>query len=755
MRVFQAIHDELARTFPPVRTLDAFRGNLPFQVSSFVGREHELERTAAALMEHRVVTLTGVGGVGKTRLALQVAAEVLPRFPDGAWLCELAPVLAPEGLLDALAALFEISPREGQPLEQTLVEFLRGKELLLVLDNCEHLLAPIAHLVTTIEQQCPAVRMLATSREGLDIDGERIFVVSSLGVPEDGAVGVDEVGASDAVRLFLERARAVRADFQLTASNTEPVAAICRQLDGIALAIELAAARVQTFTPTELMNRLDQRFRLLTGSRRSAIERHQTLRAAIDWSYDLLDDAERLLLDRLGVFVGGFTLEAAEAVAAGGGVAGDQVWEMLAGLVARSLVAVGDDEVDTRYRLLETIRQYALDHLADQDELDRLRHEHASYFAGFAEDLVPSFYGPDETRATLRLDRELDNLRAALDWAIDAADLDTAIRIASLSRGPGTGVPVWTSGVHRVVKAAVPKLLAMPTIAEHDRYPTVLCLGAMHLLDEELADAAIEAEGRDGSIPEPGPWLFKAGLALTRDGDIDQAVDHLEHAMTAARAHYPRAVPFLLSMTASSRADSSDPAMAIDQAEEAVALARESGAPSLEAICLAVAAKTLQANDPTRALALARDAIAREDSLVRHGSGQAYMIAANVIDRLGTPRERLELHGKILSQVLWGGNIAVEPLYPELARFADFLATMDPDTAATLDGAVDARGRRWVMQPDRKIQHERALDTFQAALSAEQLETLRARGAAMSDSELVDVAQRAIDRLLSDMPDLP
>jgi predicted ATPase len=756
MRVFQVVHGELARTFPPVRTLDAFGGNLPFQVSSFVGRERELERTASALMDRRVVTLTGVGGVGKTRLALQVAAEVLPRFADGAWLCELAPVLAPDGLLDVLAALFEISPRAGQPLEQTLVEFLQRKELLLVLDNCEHLLAPVAHLVATIEQQCPAVRMLATSREGLDIDGERIFVVSSLAVPADDAIGVGAVGACAAVRLFVERARAVRADFELTAGNAEHIAGICRQLDGIALAIELAAARVQTFTPAEIMNRLDRRFRLLTGSRRTAIERHQTLRAAIDWSYDLLDTAERLLLDRLGVFVGGFTLEAAEVVTAGDGVEDDAVWEILAGLVARSLVAVGDDEVETRYRLLETIRQYALDHLADQSEVDRLRHEHARYFAAFGEDLVPSFYGPDETRATLRLDRELDNLRAALDWAMDAGDLDTAIRLANLSKGPGTGtgVPPWTSGLHRIVKAAVPKLLAMPGVAEHERYPTVLCLGALHLIDEELADAALDAERRTGSVPEPGLWLVKS--TRVRAGDFDQSISYLEHAVATARAHYPRAVGYLLSVLASTRAESTDPALAIGEAEEAVNLARESGAPSLQAIAFAAAAKSLVTIDPIRASSLARDAVALEDSLVHHGAGVTYIIAASVMERLASPHERLELYGKSLRQVHWGGNIAYEPLYPLLARIADLVAAMDPETAATIDGAIDSRGNRWAPRDnDAAIEYQRALDTYEAKFSAQQLQALRARGAAMTDTELVDIAQRAIARFLSATTELP
>ncbi|MEX2031359.1 MAG: LuxR family transcriptional regulator, partial [Dehalococcoidia bacterium] len=324
------------------------------------------------LADARVVSLTGVGGVGKTRLALEVGAEVMPDFRDGVWLVELAGVRDPEAVPDVVIGTFGLQPRAGLSASEALQEFLQTKTLLLLVDNCEHLLRAVASLVDDVVRACPGVRVLATSREGLNVAGERILAVASLEVPDD-AEDLAAIADCDAVVLFVERARAVKAGFVLDDSNARDVAQICRHLDGIALAIELAAARVAMLTPPDLARRLDQRFRLLSGGQRSAVERHQTLRAAVDWSYDLLSEAEQQLLDRLSIFVGGFSLDAAETVAAGGVVAPDAVFDALAALVARSLVVADTEGVDTRYRLLETIRQYAQEHLDGGGDGDRLR----------------------------------------------------------------------------------------------------------------------------------------------------------------------------------------------------------------------------------------------------------------------------------------------------------------------------------------------------------------------------------------------
>ena len=401
-QLFQVVHPDLERHFARLRTVDALPGNLPVRPSTFVGRDRDLVRVAEALTRSPVVTLTGVGGVGKTRLALQVAAELLLRFPDGAWMCELATVRDPDAVVDAVAGVFQVTARSGMNLRDSLVAYLRDQEALLLLDNCEHLLRPVAALVTAIEAACPRVRVLATSREGLNIEGEQILVVSSLGVPED-AMDAAAAGESESVRLFADRARAVKSDFVVDATNVADVAQVCRRLDGVPLAIELAAARVTAMNPAELGRRLDRRFQLLSGGSRVAIERHQTLRATIDWSYDLLTAPEQQLLDRLSVFAGGWTLEAAEAVCSGAPIHTDDVFELLANLVARHLVEADDTGADTRYRLLETIRQYGEEHLAARGDTDTLRARHCDYYAELAEDVRDHSYGPEQIESLARL----------------------------------------------------------------------------------------------------------------------------------------------------------------------------------------------------------------------------------------------------------------------------------------------------------------------------------------------------------------
>ena len=364
----------------------------------------------------RIVTLTGVGGVGKTRLACQVAAEVAPRFLHGVWLVELDRIRDPDVVVDAVVGVFDLPPRPGVELVETLTSFLRSKELLLVLDNCEHLLAPVAALLRTLEDACPGLVVLATSREGLGLAGERIVAVPSLGVPDSD--DCDVVAGSEAVRVFVERAQAVKSDFTVTDDNAVAVAEVVRRLDGIPLALELAAARIPVLSPAQLAQRLDQRFRLLAGGERGAVERHATLRAAIDWSYDLLAPAEQWVLARLSVFAGGCDLEAAESVCCGDGVDELDVLDLLAVLVARSLVVADDTPSgDRRYRLLETVRQYAEERI-DGGERNELHARHSRYYADFVERAATGLRGPDQLQWQLNANAELENLRIALAWAV-------------------------------------------------------------------------------------------------------------------------------------------------------------------------------------------------------------------------------------------------------------------------------------------------------------------------------------------------
>ena len=417
--LFQVAHPDLGREFAPLRTLEAFpRNNLPRPVTTFVGREAEIASLAELVRQSPLVTLTGVGGVGKTRLALQVAAEVVAEFPDGAWLCELAPVTDPEAVWETVAACLRVQPLPGRALDESVLDYLATKRLLLVLDNCEHLLDAVARLVDAIERRCAGVSVLATSREGLALGGERMAAVPSLGVPA-GDADVDEVRQAEAVRLFGDRASAAKRDFALTDRNVAAVGVLCRRLDGIPLAIELAAARVRSLSPEDLVSRLDQRFELLTHGSRTAPERHQTLRSTIDWSYDLLSPTERHALNRLSVFAGGCDLAAAEAVLPDDDLDAADVVDVLGQLVDKSLVVVDEVDGGVRYRLLETIRQYARERLDASDDPVTLRRRHADHYVTLAEAAGPHLRGREHLEWTNVIARDIDNIRAALDWAVE------------------------------------------------------------------------------------------------------------------------------------------------------------------------------------------------------------------------------------------------------------------------------------------------------------------------------------------------
>jgi predicted ATPase/class 3 adenylate cyclase len=413
-RLYQLLIDGLPDHFPPVRSLDATPNNLPTQATSFVGRESELASALALFTSNRLLTLTGSGGTGKTRLAIHIAADTLDRYADGAWLVDLAPITDPAAVGSTVALALHIPERPGGEVVDTLSAALRERELLLVLDNCEHLVAACARLAAALLRSCPRIKILATSREGLSVPGEALMPVPSLRVPNDDPLPPpDELQTYEAVRLFVERSAAYEPAFTLTAQNAADVVRICRRLDGIPLALELAAARVRSLSVAQLAQRLDDRFRLLTGGGRTVVARQQTLRALIDWSYDLLSDAERLLLRRLSVFINGWTLEAAEAVCAGDGLARDSVLDSLAHLVDKSLVTMRERSGVARYTMLETVREYAREKLVDSGEAQALRQRHFDYFL---ERVVDASAGPFESVAHRRLALDYENLRGALEW---------------------------------------------------------------------------------------------------------------------------------------------------------------------------------------------------------------------------------------------------------------------------------------------------------------------------------------------------
>jgi predicted ATPase/DNA-binding CsgD family transcriptional regulator len=423
---------------PVLHPIQDGRHNLPTSLSSFVGRERELADAQARLSEARLLTLTGVGGCGKTRLALEVGRAVLDCYPDGVWLVELAALTEAALVPQRAAAVFGMRETPAEPIATALATTLRGQSLLLVLDNCEHLLDACAQLADALLRACPELRVLATSREPLGITGELAWRLPSLPVPDpQQLLPFAQLEQNPAIRLFVERAAAVQPHFKLTARNACAVAQVCQRLDGIPLALELAAVRIQALTVDQLSARLDQGFRLFTGGSRTALPRQQTLRATLDWSYDLLSDAEKHLFNRLSVFVAGWTLEAAEAVCGGDGIDEQDVLDLLQRLVKKSLV-VAEEGRDgaARYRLLQTLRQYAHERLTAAGDIEKVQRQHASYYSALAAEAERGAW--DQTWLE-RLLAEYDNLRATMRW-LSESNAQDAVALG------GRLWPMWVRG---------------------------------------------------------------------------------------------------------------------------------------------------------------------------------------------------------------------------------------------------------------------------------------------------------------------
>jgi predicted ATPase/class 3 adenylate cyclase len=413
-RLFQLFAPDLPNEFPALTSLNALPNNLPPQLTSFIGREREMQEARKLLASARLLTLIGPGGTGKTRLSLQLAADQLSEFRDGVWLVELAPLSDPTFIPSTIASVLELHEVPGIPLINIVVDYLRAKQILLILDNCEHLVEASAQVADQLLHACLQLKIIASSREALGINGETVYRVPSLSLPDQTSKALMDY---ESTRLFIDRATKAEPRFHLTDHNASSIAQICQRLDGIPLAIELAAARVKLFTPEQIAERLDDRFKLLTGGSRTALPRQQTLRALIDWSYQSLNETEQRALRRLAVFSGGWTFEAAEAV-----VGEYDAMDGLLGLVNKSLVNVEEQDGKSRYRFLETIRQYAMEKLLESGEAIEVRDRHLDYFLQSTRqgpERERKLFGalPDDTEWLDRMESEHDNLRVALEWA--------------------------------------------------------------------------------------------------------------------------------------------------------------------------------------------------------------------------------------------------------------------------------------------------------------------------------------------------
>ncbi len=498
--LYQIEHPDLPAGFPPVKALDVLPNNLPAQLTAFIGREREILEVKRLLTKTRLLTLTGAGGCGKTRLALHIAADLLEDYNDGGWLIDLAALSDPALIPHAVASAIGVREPPGRALTEALVERLRAKSVLLLLDNCEHLVAGCAEFADGLLRACPNVSVLATSREPLGTAGEATYRVPSLSVPpRDAKPTVEQAAGAEAVRLFVDRAAFGNPGFRLTPENTETVVVTCRRLDGIPLAIELAAAQVRSLSVGQIAQRLDDRFRLLSRGNRAAPARHRTLRAAIDWSYLLLTGEERVLLRRLAVFSGGCTLEAAGVVCGGPPLQHADLLEILARLVEKSLVIAEDRGEERRYRMLETVREYTRTRLVEAGEADAIPTRCRDWYLDMAVRAAPEMRGPHQGVWLERLETELDNLRAALAWSRDrTGEAGTLLRLA---------VALWRFWFMRGRVTEGRKYLEDALERDRDAPPRVVL---------KALDAAAHLARQLGDYPR-AVTLAERGLALARE----------------------------------------------------------------------------------------------------------------------------------------------------------------------------------------------------------------------------------------------
>jgi predicted ATPase/DNA-binding SARP family transcriptional activator len=624
------------------------RGNLPRQLTSFVGRERELAQVAGLVRTRSLVTLTGVGGVGKTRLALEVAALLVGEFPDGVWLCELGPVTNPDGVWESLAATLGVRPPPGRTLRDVLLDYLEPKRLLLVLDNCEHLVSAVSRAADTILQRCTRVALLATSRERLAVPGERIVAVSPLSVPSAEDT-VDALIQSDAVMLFSERAHDTNDAFGLTNRNAPAVAELCRQLDGLPLALELAAARVRSMSPGDLVARIDERLRLLTKGGRTAPERHRTLRNSIDWSYNLLTEAQQRALNGLSVFAGGCDLVSAEAVLGADDVVPEYVVDLLDELVDKSLVEVDATDGQRRYRLLETIRQYARERLEAAGETVRVRDGHLARYVSLAEQAGPHLRGRDVFEWVDLLRRETHNFRAALDWAVEARLADEALRlVVALTVGPTPTGWIQTDWVEAAI--------SIPGASQQLLYPlaaATAAIGAVLGVDLERG-ATLVAVAQDAQTRLDAHYSHvsvAAGTLAIFQADRDQARHHARVAVDLARASQDPS-ELVGSLTLYSSALQPDRKEAAVVAEEAVRVARDAELASEFLYAAIMLISIIGHEQPSRT-----DALLDEVAEVAHKLGDRQAIA-------------MAIGGK-------GGSALIREDWPTALRFATDAAELD------------------------------------------------------------------------------
>jgi predicted ATPase/DNA-binding winged helix-turn-helix (wHTH) protein len=723
----------------------ALRSNLPAPLTSFVGRERELVEIKRLLASRRLVTIVGGGGIGKTRLALQVAAELVDAYGDGVWLAELGAIRDPSLVPTTVAQALGVRESVGIPIPDSLRAYLRPRQVLLVLDNCEHLLTACAKLTDALLQDANHLAFLATGRESLGIAGEQSYLLGPLLLPERGSK-LEAVRQSEAVQLFIERVQRQLPDFELTPDRAPVVAELCIHLDGIPLALELAAARARSLSVEQVNARLVDRFRLLTGGSRTALPRQQTLRATLDWSYDLLAEDERVALRRLSIFPSNFNVEAASAVASDATIDEFAVVDLLLQLVARSLVIADVSVVGTRYRLLETTRAYALEKLAEVGETDAIRHRHAGYLRDRFERATADWFRMPDAHWHATYLPELDNVRVALDWAF-GLEGDAAIGIALA----GASGPMWLElslhgeGRQRLESAVARIGLNTPQL-DHARlclWLGVLWSSVAPVQALAVFEQAIDLYRRSGDALGNGFSLVRLGAELAFMGRFDQALPALEKAFPVLeRVGVPKALGEYFRWTGSLKIMTGDPTSARTHLERALSLYRGAGAERYALHALGnLADITWALGDLDAALAGFRETVALQRKLpltTRVALGRSLTNLAGVLtergeldDALAAAREGLPLLKD--ADYAWGAldYLALRAALTGKLASATCLAGFADSTYAAKESP---------RQPNEARARERLQTILREKLGPEELERLLAEGAQMTEDEACRLA---------------
>jgi len=743
--VWQLTIEDTVAAFPPLRSLDAMPNNLPIQRTTFVGREHDVTEVKELVGRHHLLTLVGSGGVGNTRLALQVGAELLDQYPDGVWFVDFAPITDPELVSSVIAKVLGMSQQEGHRVDESIPPWLKRKKLLIILDNCEHVLDTVAMLASMILGTAPDVRILTTSRQALDVRGERVSRLESLDVPHKIAdltpAAAMEFGA---VALFIDRASMVDKSLVLTDDTAPIVADICRRLDGIPLAIELAAARVKVLSIANLAQRLNERFKILTSGSRDVLPRQKTLGALIDWSYDLLSAQEQLLFKRLGMFASGFGLDAATTVCGGEGLDEIEILDLLTSLTDKSLVVADTGWEQERYHLLESTRAYALEKLTAAGERESLARRHAEYFRDQAQ-AADERYGTASSFAWLAaVELELDNYRAALEWALTQGNdavlggaIAGAIDQVWFRGGLGVEGRYWTGlAIERMSETEQPRLVARLWVA--------LATTLSGKLGYEAAERAARLYASSGDRRGVGRATRLRSFLLSQMGRFDEASEANSQALaTLSTCGDKWGIANCLARQASIEWHRGDIGAGRERFAQALAAYKALGDEFGTALVLSNSAELEFADGhPSEALRLVsevleiqlrvKDAQGVSNSQI---NSAAYRIAlGDLKGARESSREALRWSRQCQDKFL--GTIALQHLA--------VLSGLGGDTTrpARLLGYVDAQYRELEMErePTEKWGYNKLNAALREKLSENEVAKLAAEGAAWSEDQAVEEA---------------